>query len=80
MEFGRLLEEEQARVGVHHVLNKIEIKINEEGGGDVVKEGDNVVNGGVDRLDLDQGNHVLWDKVGPRAPARVGLSDVQLFR
>ena len=47
MEFGRLFEEEQARVGVHHVLNKIEIKINEEGGGDVVKEGGNVVKGGV---------------------------------
>ena len=84
VEFGRLFEEEQARVGVHHVLNIIEIRMNEEGGGDVVKEGDNVVKGGVngkvDRLDLDQGNHILWDKVGSRAPARVGLSDVQLFR
>ena len=38
VEFGRLLEEEQARVGVHHVLNIIEIKMNEEGGGDVVME------------------------------------------
>ena len=47
MEFGRLFEEEQARVGVHHVLNIIEIRMNEEGGGDVVKGGDNVVKGGV---------------------------------
>ena len=27
VEFGRLFEEEQARVGVHHVLNIIEIKM-----------------------------------------------------